>query len=58
MPLKRTNKYNLKFTSKPWIILGLQQSIYVKNELLTNFISKKDPMLKEQKRDFKLTTKI
>ena len=58
MPLKRTNKYNLKFTSKPWITLGLQQSIYVKNKLLTNFISKNDPMLKEQKRDFKLTTKI
>ena len=58
MPLKRTNKYNLKFTSKSWITLGLQQSIYVKNKLLTNFISKKDPMLKEQKRDFKLTTKI
>ena len=30
-PLKRTNKYKLKFTSKPWITLGLQKSISVKN---------------------------
>ena len=46
-PLKRINKYKLKFKSKPWITLGLQKSISVKNKLLTNFINKKDPMLKE-----------
>ena len=57
MPLKRINKYNFKFTPKPWITLGLQKSIYVKNKLLTNFINKKEPILKEQKRNFKLTTK-
>ena len=38
----------LKFKSKPWIILGLQKSISVKNKLLTNFINKTDPTLKEE----------
>ena len=47
-PLKRINKYKLKFKSKPWINLGLQESISVKNKLLTNFINKKDPILKEE----------
>ena len=47
-PLKRTNKYELKFKSKPWITLGLQKSISVKNKLLTNFINEKDPTLKEE----------
>ena len=47
-PLKRINKYKLKFKSKPWITLGLQKSISVKNKLLTNFINKKDPALKEE----------
>ena len=47
-PLKKTNKYKLKFKSKPWITLGSQKSIFVKNKLLTNFINKKDPILKEQ----------
>ena len=47
-PLKRINKYKLKFKSKPWITLGLQKSISAKNKLLTNFINKKDPILKEE----------
>ena len=34
-PLKRINKYKLKFKSKPWITLGLQKSISVKNTLYT-----------------------
>ena len=38
----------LKSKSKPWITLGLQKSISVKNKLLTNFINKKDPILKEE----------
>ena len=42
------NKYKLKFKSKPWISLGLQKSISVKNKLLTNFINKKDPALKKE----------
>ena len=47
-PLKRINKYKMKFKSKPWIILGLQKSLSVKNKLLKNFINKKDPVLKEE----------
>ena len=46
--LKKINKYKLKFKSKPWITLGLQKSISMKNKLLTNFINKKDPTLKEE----------
>ena len=38
----------MKFTSKPWITLGLQKSMSVKNKLLTNFIKKKDPTIKEE----------
>ena len=47
-PLKKINKCKLKFKSKPWITLGLQKSISVKNKLLVNFINKKDPILKEE----------
>ena len=47
-PLKRINKYKLKFKSKPWITLGLQKSISAKNKLLKNFINKKDSVLKEE----------
>ena len=47
-PLKRINKYKLKFKSKPWITLGLEKSISAKNKLLKNFINKKDPVLKEE----------
>ena len=38
----------MKFKSKPWITLGWQKSISVKNKLLANFINKKDPILKEE----------
>ena len=47
-PLKRINKYKMKFISKPWITLDLQRSVSVKNKLLKNFINKKDPILKEE----------
>ena len=47
-PLKRVKKYKLKFKSKPWITLGLQKSISVKNKLLSNFTNKKDPILKDK----------
>ena len=30
-PFKRINKYKMKFKSKPWITLGLQKSISMKN---------------------------
>ena len=46
--LKKVKKYKLKLKSKPWIMLGLQKSISVKNKLVTNFIDKKDPILKEK----------
>ena len=48
VPLKAINKYKLKLQSKPWVTLGLQKSISVKNKLLANFINKKDPILKEE----------
>ena len=32
----------------PWVTLGLQKSISVKNKILTNFINKKDSILKEE----------
>ena len=48
VPLKRINKYKLKFKSKPWINVGLQKSISEKNKLFVNFINKKDPILKEE----------
>ena len=47
-PHKKINKYKLKFKSTPWINLGLQKSVFVKNTLLKNFINKKDPVLKEE----------
>ena len=47
-PLKKINKDKLKFKSKPCITLGLQKSISVKNKLVTNFINKKDPILKKE----------
>ena len=48
VPLKKINKYKLKFRSKPWITTGLQKSISVKNKFLTNFIKKKDPAKKAE----------
>ena len=47
-PLKKINKYKLKFKPKPWITLGLQKSISAKKKLLANFINKKDAILKEE----------
>ena len=46
-PLKRINKYKLKSKSKPWITLGLQKSISVKNKLFVKFITK-NSILKEE----------
>ena len=47
-PLKRINKYKMKCKSKPWTTLDLQKSISLKNKLLKNFISKRDPVLEEK----------
>ena len=58
-PLKRVKKCKLKFKSKTWITLGLQKSISVKNKLLTNFINKKDPIIKgECHTDYKKYRKL
>ena len=46
-PLKRINKYKLKFKSKPWITTAIQKSITVKNKLLKRFINAKDSQTKE-----------
>ena len=48
VPLKRINKYKVKFKSKPWITLGLQKSMSVKNKLLTNFFNKEETILNEK----------
>ena len=48
-PLKKINKYKLKFWSKPWITTGLQNLISTKNKFLTKFIKKKDPAKKQYK---------
>ena len=47
-PLKIINECKLNFKYKPLIGLGLQKLISVKNKLLTDFINKKDPILKEE----------
>ena len=46
-PLKRINKYKMKFKFRLRIALGLQKSISEKHKLLKNFINK-DPILKEK----------
>ena len=46
-PLKKVNKYKLKFKAKPWIIPALQKSISIKNNLLKKFIIAKDSQVKE-----------
>ena len=46
-PLKKLNKYKLKYKTKPWITPVLQKSISIKNNLLKKFITAKDPQVKE-----------
>ena len=45
-PLRKVNKYKLRFKKKPWTTSGIQKSIYIKNKLLKKFISKKDLLIK------------
>ena len=45
---KRLNKHNLKFKSGLGITLDFQQSISVKNKLLTDFINENDPILNKE----------
>ena len=46
-PLKRVNKYKMRFKAKPWITPALQKSISVKSALLNKFIKSKNPQAKE-----------
>ena len=54
-PLKRVNKYKLKFKSKPWITPAIQKSISVKNNLLKIFINSK---IQKQRKSFMKNIKI
>ena len=47
-PLKKVNKYKLKFKTKPWTTPALQKSIFIKNNLLKKFITAKDSQVKER----------
>ena len=51
--LKRIDNYKVRFKSKPWINLGLQKSVSLKNKVLTKFINTMDPILK-----LRLNTKL
>ena len=44
-PLKRINKYKLKFKSKPWIIPAIQKSI--KKQFFKKVQNEKDSQIKE-----------
>ena len=46
-PLRKVNKYKLKFKAKSWIAPALQKSISIKNNLLKKFIKAKDPQVKD-----------
>ena len=47
-PLKKINKYKLKFKTKPWITPALQKSIFNKSNFLKKIITAKDPQVKER----------
>ena len=47
-PLKKVNKFKLKFKTKPWITPALQESISIERNLLKKLITAKDPWLKER----------
>ena len=47
-PLRKLNKKELKCLSKPWISLGLQTSIRVKNNLHSKFINSTDSFTKSE----------
>ena len=48
VPLKKISKQKLKFRYKPWITLGLQKLVSIKNHLLTKYIKLKDVTLKNE----------
>ena len=40
-PLKKVPRYKLRFRDKPWITLGIQKSIQIKNKYFTRYINLK-----------------
>ena len=46
-PLKKLNKKELKFLSKPWITQGFQNSIKKKGNIYSKFVKCKNKILKE-----------
>ena len=47
LPLKKLNKREWKFLTKPWITQGLQNSIKKKNNRYSQFVKWKNQKLKE-----------
>ena len=47
-PLKKLNKYKLKFKTKPWTTSALQKSASIKSNLLKKFITARVPQVKER----------
>ena len=47
-PLKKLNKYKLKFKTKPWTTSALQKSVSIKSNLLKKFITARVPQVKER----------
>ena len=46
-PIKKPNKKELKFLTKPWMTQGLQNSIKKKNKIYSKFVKCKNKLLKE-----------
>ena len=46
-PLKKLNKKEMKFFTKPWVTQGLQSSIRKKNNVYSKFVKCKNQKLKE-----------
>ena len=46
-PIKKPSKKELKFLTKPWMTLGLQNSIKKKNKIYSKFVKCKNKLLKE-----------
>ena len=46
-PIKKLNKRELNFLTKPWITQGLQNSIKKKNNIYSKFVKCKNKILKE-----------
>ena len=46
--LKKISEHKSKFRDKPWITLGLRESISIKNHLPTKYIKLKDVTIKNE----------